>query len=515
MTSAAATAPHRPHCPLQEAGDRAAAAGQWGLAIQRWDAALAASPAEPHKLHEAKAQARGWRERMLPARSIGRQQGLLWVSGSNPLSPLLAPLQVWLEVGEDWKAVQAARRAVELAPHWAEGHLTLSRAQVRPGEVPCPPATAVPWATPHCMPQARRQPAQGCCQPQSCRLPSPPVACAAEPGGAGAGAAEHGCRAAAEPGAPRGRGRSGGDPAPGAAAARRRQRPSPAGAGGARQRRLALRRAPWQCCCVLRRCRKRAKWGRRSRACTPGRALQRNLKSRVAPALGTTRPAWGPRLPCPAPRPSLPVHCKRIAPISARFAAGGAPAVYWAWQQEGAPHAAALTVRHRRRAGWATAAPARHSRRAYCCAACALRPAAAAGTAAAGAVSASAAPPCLHLQTSWMGTCWSAPECDLTSPMVTACLLLPPSTSRSAAGSAVRAHAAATPSLRPVQDLSGVPREHLRRVCEWHGLPARGTRAQLEDCIAAAIARGARVSVDDPAADTFREGVILRTLPPW
>ena len=41
---------------MQEAGDRAAAAGSWGLAIQRWDAALAASPAEPHKLHEAKAQ---------------------------------------------------------------------------------------------------------------------------------------------------------------------------------------------------------------------------------------------------------------------------------------------------------------------------------------------------------------------------------------------------------------------------------------------------------------------------
>ncbi len=29
------------------------------MAIQRWDAALAASPAEPHKLHEAKAQVSG------------------------------------------------------------------------------------------------------------------------------------------------------------------------------------------------------------------------------------------------------------------------------------------------------------------------------------------------------------------------------------------------------------------------------------------------------------------------
>ncbi|PRW44936.1 Tetratricopeptide repeat 33 [Chlorella sorokiniana] len=83
--------------PTQEAGDRAAAAGSWGVAIQRWDAALAASPADPHKLHEAKAQ-------------------------------------VWLEVGEDWKAVQSARRAVELRPEWPEGHLTLSRAQLNFGE---------------------------------------------------------------------------------------------------------------------------------------------------------------------------------------------------------------------------------------------------------------------------------------------------------------------------------------------------------------------------------------------
>lgn len=36
-----------------------------------------------------------------------------------------------MEVGEDWKAVQSAQRAVELRPEWPEGHLTLSRAQVR------------------------------------------------------------------------------------------------------------------------------------------------------------------------------------------------------------------------------------------------------------------------------------------------------------------------------------------------------------------------------------------------
>lgn len=42
---------------LQEAGDRAAAAGQWGRALRHWDAALAAGAADAHLLHEAKAQA--------------------------------------------------------------------------------------------------------------------------------------------------------------------------------------------------------------------------------------------------------------------------------------------------------------------------------------------------------------------------------------------------------------------------------------------------------------------------
>lgn len=42
--------------------------------------------------------------------------------------------QVWLEVGHDWKAVQCARRAVELQPGWAEAHLTLARAHMNMGE---------------------------------------------------------------------------------------------------------------------------------------------------------------------------------------------------------------------------------------------------------------------------------------------------------------------------------------------------------------------------------------------
>ena len=42
-------------------------------------------------------------------------------------------MQVWLELGEDWRAVQCAHRAVELQPGWAPAHLTLGRAQVGTG----------------------------------------------------------------------------------------------------------------------------------------------------------------------------------------------------------------------------------------------------------------------------------------------------------------------------------------------------------------------------------------------
>ncbi|KAL4438221.1 hypothetical protein ABPG77_010582 [Micractinium sp. CCAP 211/92] len=81
----------------KEAGDRAAAAGHWGLALRHWDSALAAGAADAHVLHEAKAQ-------------------------------------VLLEVGDDWRALQCASRAVELQSGWAAGHLTLARAQLNLGE---------------------------------------------------------------------------------------------------------------------------------------------------------------------------------------------------------------------------------------------------------------------------------------------------------------------------------------------------------------------------------------------
>lgn len=44
-------------------------------------------------------------------------------------------MQVLLEVGQDWEAVQSASKAVQAAPEWPEAHLTLGRAQLALGEV--------------------------------------------------------------------------------------------------------------------------------------------------------------------------------------------------------------------------------------------------------------------------------------------------------------------------------------------------------------------------------------------
>ncbi|GAB4817148.1 hypothetical protein N2152v2_004194 [Parachlorella kessleri] len=82
---------------LQEQGNTAAARGEWSLALRRWDEALAAGAADQHLLHEQKAQ-------------------------------------VYLEVGDPWRAIQSASAATQLQPAWADGHLTLARAQLNFGE---------------------------------------------------------------------------------------------------------------------------------------------------------------------------------------------------------------------------------------------------------------------------------------------------------------------------------------------------------------------------------------------
>ena len=44
-------------------------------------------------------------------------------------------LQVFLELGRAFDAVQSAERATQLQAEWAEAHITLSRAQMALGEV--------------------------------------------------------------------------------------------------------------------------------------------------------------------------------------------------------------------------------------------------------------------------------------------------------------------------------------------------------------------------------------------
>ncbi|KAM7269544.1 hypothetical protein ACFE04_025041 [Oxalis oulophora] len=45
--------------------------------------------------------------------------------------------QVWLEIGDAWNALKAAKQATELEPSWAEAWITLGRAQLNFGEPDC------------------------------------------------------------------------------------------------------------------------------------------------------------------------------------------------------------------------------------------------------------------------------------------------------------------------------------------------------------------------------------------
>lgn len=118
---------------LQEAGYEAAAAGRWSQALRNWDAALASSPPTAFKLHEAKAQVAAAACSSAHASTLPRRCSRV-CNRAAAVVTFPACLQVWMEVGEDWRAVQCAQRAVELQPGWAAGHLTLCRAQLNLGE---------------------------------------------------------------------------------------------------------------------------------------------------------------------------------------------------------------------------------------------------------------------------------------------------------------------------------------------------------------------------------------------
>eukprot|EP00897_Mesotaenium_endlicherianum_P009835 jgi/Mesen1/8880/ME000532S08275 len=81
---------------LLQDGNQLAEAGGFAAALSRWETALAMAPRHAI-LHEQKAQ-------------------------------------LLMETGSSWAAVQAATRATELKPEWADAWLTLARAQLNYGE---------------------------------------------------------------------------------------------------------------------------------------------------------------------------------------------------------------------------------------------------------------------------------------------------------------------------------------------------------------------------------------------
>lgn len=240
-----------PLCPslLQEAGDRAAAAGNWGVAILRWDAALGASPAEPHKLHEAKAQVGicGSDEAWCPAgmMSLHARRGAVprnllaaavhaawrWRAVSPPPPPPPAGCETSSCAASPdpapnatpgrrcgWRLGRTGRRCSARSGPWScsrGGPRGTSRCRERRcAEVQLPVCTRA--AAGHAPVAKQRGPtALAACWNASehCSLcysqNSPPalLPAAAQHGRAGAGAAVDGARAAAGAGAPRGSGR--------------------------------------------------------------------------------------------------------------------------------------------------------------------------------------------------------------------------------------------------------------------------------------------------------------------
>ena len=65
---------------------------------------------------------------------------------SRLVARFLLIMQIFMAVDQLWEAVKCATKATELKPSWAEGHLTLSRAQLEFGQVISVPSSTI-W---HC-----------------------------------------------------------------------------------------------------------------------------------------------------------------------------------------------------------------------------------------------------------------------------------------------------------------------------------------------------------------------------
>jgi tetratricopeptide (TPR) repeat protein len=129
----------------QEAGEQAAEAKDYSKALCLWDEALK-SDHNNAAIHELRAQVRHTALHLhctndgdhlaLHAKTLRmRSDSSRLIRALHVISTCLRHVvQVLLEAGQYWEAVQAASRAAQLQPGWPAAHITLARAQLNFGE---------------------------------------------------------------------------------------------------------------------------------------------------------------------------------------------------------------------------------------------------------------------------------------------------------------------------------------------------------------------------------------------